>query len=209
MEAKRCPDGVEVVDYGPTNGGKSVFDAPRSGIWFRFRSEIRETYRIDISNLEDPLLLQFINLKTDDEIAEFFSRFGMILDQSEIERVAALGSQTYLTNLLTKAASGEPMTALRAVNDALSQHPEFGPVPQLKILSNTKKPNLTFEPQHLFGAMLLEAAAIAEHDVRETNCGNCGKVFITGSLTGRRAHAKFCSDRCRVAAMRKRQAEGK
>lgn len=36
-------------------------------------------------------------------------------------------------------------------------------------------------------------------------CLNCEVTIVTGTGTGRRSHAKYCSDRCRVAAMRKRQ----
>jgi hypothetical protein len=38
----------------------------------------------------------------------------------------------------------------------------------------------------------------------ETACDHCGGVYWTGHRTGRRSHAKYCSDRCRVAAMRAR-----
>jgi hypothetical protein len=54
--------------------------------------------------------------------------------------------------------------------------------------------------------MLMEVAMIVAHDVRVAECEHCGTVFLTGALTWRRAHARFCSDKCRVAAMRARQA---
>jgi hypothetical protein len=41
-----------------------------------------------------------------------------------------------------------------------------------------------------------------------SECNKCGKETWTGHRTGRRSHAKYCSDRCRVAAMRMRQKSG-
>jgi len=54
--------------------------------------------------------------------------------------------------------------------------------------------------------MVMEMAMIVGHGVLAHKCENCATIFLTGPLTWRRAHARFCSDRCRVAAMRARQA---
>jgi hypothetical protein len=45
--------------------------------------------------------------------------------------------------------------------------------------------------QHMFG-------------VREHHCARCKKQFFSGSRTGRRSHAVFCSNACRVGAQRDR-----
>jgi hypothetical protein len=58
----------------------------------------------------------------------------------------------------------------------------------------------------LYDFMVLETAVIHEVGAVAMLCEHCHKVVITGPLTGRRAHAKYCSDRCRVAAMRARNA---
>jgi hypothetical protein len=52
----------------------------------------------------------------------------------------------------------------------------------------------------------LEVRLAAEKGCKLARCANCNDGFLTGPLTGRRSHAKYCSDRCRVAAMRARQA---
>jgi hypothetical protein len=57
----------------------------------------------------------------------------------------------------------------------------------------------------LASLMLMEVALIATNGVRTTHCQYCHTMFVTGPLTWRRSHAKFCSDRCRVYAMRHRQ----
>ncbi|AWM23719.1 hypothetical protein AOX55_0000439 [Sinorhizobium fredii CCBAU 25509] len=58
----------------------------------------------------------------------------------------------------------------------------------------------------LYDFMVMEVAAIHEAGAAAASCEHCGKIFLTGPLTGRRSHAKYCSDRCRVAAMRARNA---
>jgi len=39
----------------------------------------------------------------------------------------------------------------------------------------------------------------------KSSCLHCGEVIVTGTGTGRRSSAKYCSDRCRVASMRERK----
>jgi hypothetical protein len=52
--------------------------------------------------------------------------------------------------------------------------------------------------------MSMEVAMAAMQGAKLGTCDHCGNVFLTGPLTGRRSHAKYCSARCRVAAMRAR-----
>ena len=68
---------------------------------------------------------------------------------------------------------------------------------------------MLLQSQTLFGFMLMETTMAIVHDARVAQCEKCGAVFLTGPLTWRRPHARFCSDRCRVAAMRARQAAAK
>ena len=65
---------------------------------------------------------------------------------------------------------------------------------------------MLLECPHLTQFMTMEIAMIAMHGAKLGTCEHCGAVFLTGPLTGRRSHAKYCSDRCRVAAMRARNA---
>ncbi|MBB2698297.1 UNVERIFIED_ORG: hypothetical protein GGD59_001761 [Rhizobium esperanzae] len=50
----------------------------------------------------------------------------------------------------------------------------------------------------LYDFMVLETAVIHEVGAAAMLCEHCRKVVVTGPLAGRRAHAKYCSDRCRV-----------
>jgi hypothetical protein len=69
-------------------------------------------------------------------------------------------------------------------------------------------PRLRFKSETLYDFMIMEAAMIVAHGVRVTECKKCSTVFLTDPLTWRRSHARFCSERRRVAAMRARQAAG-
>src|SRR3569833_1145357 len=68
-------------------------------------------------------------------------------------------------------------------------------------------PRMVLKARSLMDTMLMECMAVAEHGARFAKCENCGDVFLTGPLTWRRSHARFCSDKCRVAAMRARNAK--
>jgi hypothetical protein len=61
---------------------------------------------------------------------------------------------------------------------------------------------------HLATFMKMETALAATQGAKLGSCGHCEDVFLTGPLTGRRSHAVYCSSRCRMAAMRLRNAGG-
>jgi hypothetical protein len=55
--------------------------------------------------------------------------------------------------------------------------------------------------------MCMECVMIAEAGARLVTCEHCKDYYLTGPRTGRRSHSRYCSDRCRAAAMRKRREE--
>lgn len=75
---------------------------------------------------------------------------------------------------------------------------------QIRIVDGA--PRLVLETDSLEGFMTLELAAAIEAGVTAVTCDHCDKLFLFGPFTGRRSHGRFCSDRCRVAAMRARNA---
>ena len=70
-------------------------------------------------------------------------------------------------------------------------------------------PRLVYRVGNLLAFMAMEAALIAEAGAKAKHCENCLTLFIHGPRTGRRSHAEYCSDKCRVAALRKRNKAGK
>ena len=69
-----------------------------------------------------------------------------------------------------------------------------------------RTPRLVLAAESLLDYMTMECAFVAMVGARTAACKNCGDFYLTGPLTGRRSHSLYCSDKCRMAAMRKRQA---
>lgn len=105
-----------------------------------------------------------------------------------------------MTTMVTPIGSKE---RVRYQNDLLERanvvvHPFF--------MHSAEATRLVLEADTLFDFIVLEVAAIHDAGAVATSCEHCRKIFLTGPLTGRRSRAKYCSDRCRVAAMRVRNA---
>ena len=210
LQWERCPDGVELFDYGReplrAAGMRSTIltdAAAKQGPWFRDRSPERVAASLNISSLENPVVISFVNARDDDARCRFFSRYGFLLPGSELERSEALDTQAYFERLLVEAGSADPDAAAKAVNMALASHRGFALVATLELDDGLR---LALKPQSLFAFILMEVAMVALHGARLATCDHCGELFLTGPLTWRRSHARFHADRCRVAAMRSRNA---
>ena len=215
LDWKRCPDGVELFDYGRNEPPKlKVLGSQRrqptlaegtgpTGLTFRCKSARRLKTLLEVVDLENPLIVRFVNARDDEARAEFFARFGFLYkNHDEQPRPDALEDQKTLRRLLTVVGTEERDKAIEHVNRALGKSMGFALTPRLD-----GEGRLSLHPQSLLGLMLMEAAMIVERGARLTSCDNCGVAFLTGPTTGRRSHAVYCSDRCRVAAMRARNAE--
>jgi hypothetical protein len=160
----------------------------------------------ELSNLEDPIVVRFINARDRDGILSFVNRFGMLRDEPN----AALDELFFTSDRLW--ASLIRSTAVLQMSDTLvhantllrgvALHPLLQSAPD-------GATHLVLEPNSLLGLMAMEIALAHQAGAAVTSCEQCEKVFLTGPLTGRRSHARYCSDRCRVAAMRKRNAAGR
>jgi hypothetical protein len=78
--------------------------------------------------------------------------------------------------------------------------------PTFDFLGSGQSPRLTLWADTLWQFMIMEIVYAAAAGVRLSRCEHCAKAFLTGAKTGRRSTAKYCSDRHRMAAMRKRNA---
>jgi hypothetical protein len=67
------------------------------------------------------------------------------------------------------------------------------------------KPTLTLPIATPYGFMLMETALVMTGGSQVARCSKCGTIYVTGSGTGRRGTALYCSNRCRVAAQRSRK----
>lgn len=209
LDWQHCPDGVELHDYGPElprRRGETILSAAerKSGLWFRPRSAKRFPLRHTMTTLEDLLVLRLVNARDDEARAAFLGRFGFPFSTApEVSREEVLDGQKRLRSALGVAASGERAARLANVNGwlkSIALWPQFGRD------GDSSAVRLVFQPASLFAFMAMEAAMAAEHDAKLAACQHCGTEFLTGPMTGRRDTARYCADKCRVAAMRARNA---
>jgi|KBSSwiStaDraftv2_1062776.scaffolds.fasta_scaffold34442_3 hypothetical protein len=208
LEWRHWPNGVELVDLprrtGPLDDEPdSILDVEVSSHGRTFRrcqSARHYPIRHTVDDLESPVVVHFINAHDDEACAQFLARFGFLYEhQTDCERDAFLQDQRVLKNLLALAGSDQPEEAAKAINKRIRHTDSLIPVLDGRRLS--------FALRNLYGLMLREIVMVVEKEARLTKCQHCDKAFLTGPTTGRRSHAAYCSDRCRVAAMRVRNSE--
>ncbi len=213
LEWPRCPDGVILHDYGERDPDKPLLSGEPSGKYIRYRTTRQIKVTWEIKNLESPIVLSFVNSRDDDSLIGFLSRHGLTSGgwtapdgAREIEWGNVKRDQRALRTLLFQLDGGEPIeTAVKRINTVLARRQHFALVPALYFSEGAAEPRLGLRPQTLLGFMLTEIAMIAAAGARTKLCRHCGSLITTGHLTGRRSSAIYCGDRCRVAAMRKRQ----
>jgi len=192
LETERCPDGVNLTENH-----------------FRPRTPRREPLRLITVDLQDPVIIQFLN--------EFYGGGDLVAFMSKYTAGSFVGTgaggdfahpgfimrwANFLREMLLSAGGDEPIDALIGItkDTPIKLNPAFH-------LENGK-PRMLLQCTDLPMFMQMEIAMIALEGAKLVNCEQCHNFFLTGPLTGRRSHATYCSDRCRVAAMRARKKEG-
>lgn len=160
-------------------------------------------------DLEDPLALRLVNCHTPEDMRRFVSRFGFPDDRCDgmgqsywLALVREL--QRKIEQLLSATAPAASVDNLRIANDLLKDtkfHPSF------EFSEKHGRHVLTMRARTPADLMAMEVTLAIEVGASLTHCAHCGKAYLTGPLTGRRSHSVYCSDKCRVAAMRLRNAE--
>lgn len=197
LEWRRPVDGVDLVD-DPIEVEEGAFLA---------RSDRFEPISFRSSNLEDPLCLRLINCREPEDFQKFINRFGFPQhlggnDRSCWVRLIKWDSER-LEDLLQLSHAENSMRRGNLANELLqhtSLHPTF------EFSEATNRNSLVIRPGSLSDLMAMEASFALEEGAVLTRCAQCSKAYLTGPLTGRRSHSVYCSDRCRVAAMRVRNA---
>src|SRR5436190_2059674 len=77
LEAERCADGAEIVRLRKPSGISSPFYGAAGPIWFSCRSDRYEPFIREAVDLEDALVVRFVNADDDDKRIDFLSRFGL------------------------------------------------------------------------------------------------------------------------------------
>jgi hypothetical protein len=199
---ERPIDGVEIVPYGLVQGSTTTET--------RFvcaRSDAMEPLSYEVTNLENPLAIRFINTESEDDVVAFVSRFGLPQKLSAPNQVCLTSLSALkqdLEDVLGLGAFPNSVEKARHVNDMLKY---VSLAPSFEYADGANK--LIMRPTDLADLMMMEAVFAYEVGATLSRCAHCSKAYLTGSMTGRRSHAVYCSDRCRVAAMRKRNASSK
>ncbi|MGE3993408.1 hypothetical protein [Pseudorhodoplanes sp.] len=202
LKWSRYPDGVEVVDLGgpsiPLDAMEIENPLKTKGKWFCAKTATREVYQLTLADLEDTLLIKFINARTDNQRCSFIARYGIPGfredDHFLIQYGRVIGFQSRLLELLES-------TDIDAFNN--NWHPT-GNTYKAYLVRGERGPEFVFRAAGLDNYMCTEAAFSITNGAELFRCNHCDDAFLTGPLTWRRSHAKYCSDRCRVAAMRLR-----
>jgi hypothetical protein len=193
LQTHRCPDGVEVHER-----------------FFQFCSDRRENLRMEIRDLKNPVVVHFLNARDDEARTKFFSEYGLMQpDHSWTTLPMVLAWQDRFGQLLDHIRNNKPAEVAEAISTNVGWRPDEYPPSdwalRLQVARKKTNPQMYFECRSLISFMAAETAMIVANEDRVRYCQHCHKMFLTGPLTGRRAHAKFDSDRCRAAAMRARQ----
>jgi hypothetical protein len=221
IDLERCRDGVELVEQR----GRKVF---------RYRSERIDRLRHTFVDLEKTVLIDFVNAVDDRRLQAFFERFGLMQEVDRggrllqahkktrkapivtdrpghraIDREDVLTDQLWFRELLKGiVGDGNQFEAIQGINSIYEQSNLYDLTPSFHLAGPGGTPKIVMESRTFIGFMILEAAMIATHGARAHVCKHCWSFFLTGPTTWRRSHAVYCSDKCRVAAMRARKATG-
>jgi hypothetical protein len=209
LRTERCPDGVELRDYG----GKITETSRSRGKWFLYRTERRELLQLEIQNLESPVVVQFVNARDDVSLVKFFSKYGLLLEpdlrggEDRGHYLTFTGCRDELRKVLAEVGGPNHVDALNAINEEIEFQGNIELNPMFDLAGENGRPRMLLRAHTLHVFMFMEAAMVAMNGARVFTCEYCGDIFLIGPLTGRRSHSRFCSDRCRVAAMRARNAK--
>lgn len=223
---KRCPDGVSLFDAGiSAEHPQDDAAVERVGEIFKARSTRREGVSFELTDLEKPIAVKFVNAKTDKQRLEFLQSFGFLGTKVErkndwLPRETFEDAQGDILKLLEDATSGDPEKTVPAIHSALGGGAQDATTGEIRpphdgssriwLGVDYDTPDQSLRLVHvtntLLNYMVLECVEAGIRQTKLTTCAHCGQYFLTGHTTKRRADAVYCKDLCRVNAMRKRKA---
>ncbi|RVD35608.1 hypothetical protein EN742_24595 [Mesorhizobium sp. M4A.F.Ca.ET.020.02.1.1] len=155
-------------------------------------------FRLEVKDLENPVVVRFINARREGNLLGFMSTYGQVSRSNYVIDVE-FNADDLAGRLFYSTNSTQPKERERWVN-AMLEH--------VRLKSAFKEGRVVLLPENLYGLMAMEVALAHEVGARTTQCEHCETVYLTGPLTWRRSHSRFCSDSCRLKWNRKSKKEG-
>ena len=172
------------------------------GARFCPRDSRRDRLRLESDDLRNPFVLRFINATDDEARAEFLTAYGCLLPgKQDCSRKAFGQLQREMFRLLSTAGTWDLLDSrgpAKAVNMIREKGDRFDAIPV--------PGGIVLRYESLLALTRAEVRKVVDFGVRFDACDQCEVAFLTGPTTGRKGHAKFCSNRCRAAALREREA---
>lgn len=203
LDWQRPLDGVEVV-----KASEVLPKLLTESLLIRGKTTRTAPLTLRVSSLENPVAIQLANADTLEKLCDFVARFGVP------DRLGYNSEEEGVLVDLLEAIRDDVVEGLDLLNrdddaarvDWSSRLLEKASLhPALEYSPDDKRQRLALKASGLSDLMLCEVAHAMEAQARLQRCAHCEEAFLTGHLTGRRATATYCSDRCRTAAMRARK----
>jgi hypothetical protein len=222
----RCPEGARLLEPAAGEPGATLSTGTAAkNFRIGYRSTEREEYRRRLETPDELVVTSFLNAAPDASVevdpsaplawadkffrpvVDFVSKYGLPYesefgDPGEMDVLSINNARQALKGILDLHAGGNTTDAV-ADFQCLTSMRMSGLQPRIEMRG--ERPALMLPINSLFGFMLMETALIITGGFAVLRCAHCGKVFVTGSGTGRRKSSKWCSNRCRVAAQRARK----
>jgi len=227
LDAERCADGVELIRLDDASGIQTRY-GKAGAMWFSWRSDRSDRVEQEAVDLENPLVIRFVNANDDDRRITFLSTFGLpegfllgvpgtkkriitrFLSSSALPEEFLLGAPGVgLPAEPRDFILGEQRELRRLLEDAGS-----GDAARMdKAASRALRSVRDSGPSRLHGRtaltaqtltdfMRFEINAVVENGARLARCKRCDNFFLYGKGTKRRSTATYCRDLCRVGAYR-------
>ncbi|SDP77271.1 hypothetical protein SAMN05428967_3362 [Phyllobacterium sp. YR620] len=192
---------VELTWERPLDGVEITMHTDIEGFLAMPRSERTTPVMYTVRNLEHPVVTDFLNAKHDADLADFLATHGMLRAKPREKVKTIRQAQARLTDLIMAQPRPDLIAEINGRLETVQFKPAFdysGPRQSLRMV---------LHPADLLGLMEWECAFTHAVGAKARTCSHCGRYFLTGPETGRRSHAEYDSDNCRIAASRARSSK--
>lgn len=202
-------DGVEIIPAMDAVSAAGSVPILADGEYIRCKTDRFSPISLRVSELSSPYAMRLINARTNEDFANFVRGTGIPepLGYNHDHRGEYVSTLIHLRDdlddgmhLLNKSDEA----ARVAWAEEHLHHSSF--YPSFEWDEGPRRQRLVFKPSTLGDLMRCEVALAIEAGAKLHHCERCGSAFLTGHMTGRRVSAVYCTDKCRMQALRARNA---